>query len=71
MNDPTLQNRGSTGRCYKSSAAIDLAAEWLAGISRDHINRQIVPVLRERFGLSAAEACAAMRAAKLRRARAL
>ncbi|TPN38693.1 hypothetical protein FKO01_05030 [Mesorhizobium sp. B2-3-3] len=52
------------------SAAIDAAAEWLAQHPRDRIGRPIIPLLRQRFGLSVAEACETCREANLRRQRA-
>ncbi|MDN2579196.1 hypothetical protein [Aquibium sp. ELW1220] len=55
---------------HEHSAAVDAAAEWLALNPRDKINRPVVPMLRERFGLSAMEAIEAIRAANLRHARA-
>lgn len=45
------------------------AIEWFQAFSNDH-KRAIVPILRERFDLSAAEACAVLREVNLRRARA-
>lgn len=55
---------------HEHSAAIDEAAAWLATKPRQQIGRPIVPALRERFGLSPAEACQAIQEAQLRRARA-
>ncbi|TIL94529.1 MAG: hypothetical protein E5Y73_11460 [Mesorhizobium sp.] len=45
------------------------AIEWFAAYSNDR-KRPIVPLLQERFGLTAAEACAVLRETNLRRARA-
>ncbi|MFB9979443.1 hypothetical protein ACFSQQ_14645 [Mesorhizobium kowhaii] len=59
-----------TGLDHEHSAAIDTAAEWLAKSSRDRIRRPIITELRERYGLSVAEACEVCREANLRRARA-
>jgi hypothetical protein len=56
---------------HEHSAAIDLASAWLSQTSRDRINKPVVPLLRETFGLSTMEAVAAIREANLRRARAL
>ena len=55
---------------HSHSAAIDAAAEWLSLNPRDNINKPIVPMLRERFGLSALEAIDAIRAANLKHGRA-
>lgn len=54
---------------HERSAAIDEAASWLAQTPRERIGRPIVPTLRERFGLTVSEACAALREANLRLAR--
>lgn len=54
---------------HEHSAAIDEAAAWLAETPRERIGRPIVPALRERFGLTVIEACAAVREANLRLAR--
>ena len=53
-----------------ADAAIDEAAAWFAMTPRYQRDRPIVPLLRERFGLTAAEACAACCEANLIRARA-
>ncbi|OBQ58042.1 hypothetical protein EFV37_13215 [Mesorhizobium loti] len=45
------------------------AIEWYAAYPNDR-KRPIVPLLQERFGLSAAQACAVLREVNLRRARA-
>ncbi|RWM28501.1 hypothetical protein [Mesorhizobium sp.] len=45
------------------------AVEWFANYRGDGA-RPSVPLLRERFGLSVAEACAVLREVNLRRARA-
>lgn len=48
---------------------IDTAAEWLASRPAHQAPRPIVPELRKLFGLSAIEACAAIRQAnEIRRA---
>lgn len=52
------------------SEAIDVAAQWLSKTSRDRIAEPIIPLLRERFGLTVAEACEVCREANLRRQRA-
>lgn len=59
-----------TGLDHQHTAAVDLAAEWLSMTRRDQISGPIVPLLRQRFGLTAQEACAAIAQANLRRARA-
>ena len=47
------------------------AVEWYSHYRpADGTRRPIVPLLRERFGLSAQDACAVMREVQLRRARA-
>lgn len=45
------------------------AIEWFAAYRGDR-SRPSVPLLRERFGISVAEACAVLREVHLRRARA-
>jgi hypothetical protein len=59
-----------TGCDHETSSAIDVAAEWLSQNPRDRIGRPIIPELRERFGLSVADACEVCREANLRRQRA-
>ncbi|PSJ57385.1 hypothetical protein C7I85_22640 [Mesorhizobium soli] len=59
-----------TGADHQHTAAVDLAAEWLSTTRRDQISGPLVPALRQRFGLSAQEACQAIAQANLRRARA-
>lgn len=54
---------GTTGLSHEHSAAITLAAEWLATVPQSERPKPIVPALRERFGLSAVEACQAIREA--------
>ncbi|TKB12803.1 MAG: hypothetical protein E5V75_23995 [Mesorhizobium sp.] len=66
-----LPGRGLTGLDHETSEAVACAGEWLSTTSRERIGRPIIPVLRERFGLSAPEAIEAVREANLRRARAL
>jgi hypothetical protein len=60
-----------TGCDHEHNHAIDEAALWIVTTPRHRIGGALVPALRERFGLTAAEACAAIREASLRRARAL
>jgi hypothetical protein len=55
---------------HEHSAAIDEAAAWLSTTPRERIPGPVVPLLRRRFGLSIAEACAAIREAHLIKARA-
>ena len=50
---------------HETTAAVDQAAEWFAQ-NREHCPRPIVPFLRERFGLSASEACLALTEARRR-----
>lgn len=69
MND--LPTGGTTGLSHEHSAAIDEAAAWLTLHPRDRINRPVVPLLRERFGLTATEAVEAIRAANLKHGRAI
>ncbi|WP_051407809.1 helix-turn-helix domain-containing protein, partial [Mesorhizobium sp. LNHC229A00] len=52
-----------------SSAATDKAAQWLASTPREQRPRPVMVELRERLGLSAVDACAAIREANLIRAR--
>lgn len=61
---------GTTGLDHERTAAIDEAARWLASSSPAERNRPVVVLLRERFGLSAQEACQAIRDCNLIRARA-
>lgn len=58
---------GTTGLSHEHNAAIDIAAEWLAGTPWQQRPRPIVPELRARFGLTALEACAALSEADRRR----
>ena len=60
---------GTTGFDHESSAVIDEAAAWLA--MQSPRPSPVVPALQKWFGLTAAESCAAIREASLRRARAL
>lgn len=68
--DALIPVGGTTGVDHEHSGAIDEAARWLA-ITPPHARpRPLVPALRELFGLSPAEACAAIRESHLIRARA-
>lgn len=55
---------------HEHSEAIEVAAQWLSKTSRDRLGEPIVPLLRQRFGLTVPEACEVCREANLRRARA-
>lgn len=55
---------------HEHSAAIEQASAWLSQTSRERIGQPIIPMLRERFGLTIAEACEVCREANLRRQRA-
>ena len=73
--DPTRRAAGApaapaAGLDDETMAAIVLAALWLATTSREDRRRPVVPLLRERFKLSAPQACEAIRRAQLIRARA-
>jgi len=46
------------------SAQIDQAVEWLRGLPSAEVPRPIVPALRQRFGLTAGEACTAIAEAR-------
>ncbi len=54
---------------HETSAAVDEAARWLA--TTPNPPQPLIPELRQRFGLSASEACAACKEAGLIRARAM
>ncbi|MCF6099824.1 hypothetical protein [Mesorhizobium muleiense] len=54
---------------HSHSEAIDLAGTWLAQNPRDRLAEPVIPLLRQRFGLSLAESVEACRvAAKIREA---
>ncbi|QND50819.1 hypothetical protein HB779_02130 [Phyllobacterium sp. 628] len=55
---------------HEHSAIVEQAARWYAVTPRD-INQPVVPLLRERFGLSPLQACEAIKMAQLIRARSL
>jgi len=57
---------GSTGLCHESTAAIDEASAWLVANPRSTRTTATVPDLRQRFGLTPTEACAAIRQANAR-----
>lgn len=56
-----------TGLDHESTASIDEAARWLAQLPQPErkVLSPIVPALKARFGLTAGEACAAIREANL------
>lgn len=59
-----------TGLDHEHSAAIDLAVEWMLKTRpNERGDRAIVPQLRERFGLSALEACQTLREWREQKAR--
>ena len=58
-----------TGLDHESTAAIDEAATWLA--AQEAAPHPVVPSLQARFGLSAKDACVAIREAADRRRRSL
>lgn len=59
---PDLPVGGTTGICHESRATIDDAALWLI-MQGDMTGRAVVPEIRQRFGLSALEACEVIRTA--------
>ncbi len=62
MVDAAVPIGGSTGLCHAASGQVEIAADWL---SRQIENPgPVVPVLKERFGLSAVEACEAIALAR-------
>jgi hypothetical protein len=59
-----------TGLCHQGSAAVEIAARWLAE-HRDELPDAAIPFVRERFGLTALEAIEALKEGhRLRYARA-
>ena len=54
---------GTTGACHESTAAITVAAEWLASTPAHQRPRPLIPHLQRAFGLSAVEAVQAIREA--------
>ncbi|TIP74852.1 MAG: hypothetical protein E5X53_12490 [Mesorhizobium sp.] len=48
---------------HSHSEAIDLAGDWLAQNPRGRLAQPVIPMLRQRFGLSVAEAVEACRVA--------
>jgi len=61
---------GTTGLDHTSSSMVDEAAAWLAARPQHQRPHPIVPELRKLFGLTATEACTAIREASLKHARA-
>lgn len=55
---------GTTGFSHEHSAAFDQAVEWLRSTPFRDRPKPLVPALRERFGLSALEACEAISTAQ-------
>ena len=49
---------------HEHSAQIDEAGRWLASLAAHQIPRPLVPAMRERFGLTPAEACQAIAEAR-------
>lgn len=65
-------NKLSTGVDHEHNAAIELAARWLATTPRHaRGDGAIVPILRQRFGLTSWEAIQAVKESHLIRGRAL
>lgn len=64
----SLPVSGTAGIEHASSAMVDEAAAWLASRPLHHRPHPIVPELRKLFGLTAGEACAAIREANRARA---
>ncbi len=61
----------NSGIDHEHTAAVDVAADWYAGLPvQQRIQRPAVVVLRERFGLTPLEACMALKEASGIRARA-
>lgn len=54
---------GSTGIDHESTASISEAALWFASIPPHQRPRPIVDMIRRRFGLTALEACMAIKEA--------
>ncbi|MER9816487.1 hypothetical protein [Mesorhizobium sp. M0129] len=52
-----------TGLDHEHTAAIDVAGTWLARNPRDRLAQPVIPLLRQRFGLSISEAVEACRVA--------
>jgi len=63
LPDPSLPIGGSTGLSHEHSAAVDMAAAWLAARPRHQWPQPIVPSLAKLFGLAPVEASAAIRQA--------
>ena len=59
-----------TGLDHQDNPKIEEAGHWLASIPRSERPSPIIPVLRQRFGLTAPEACAAIRESVLAEGRA-
>lgn len=59
------------GESTAVSPKVQEAGRWLASMAPEHRPRPIVPELQKRFGLTAKEACAAIREATLAHGRAM
>lgn len=59
---PDVPLGGSTGLCHETTAAIDECAAYLAAVPPEERPRPLVPAMREMFGLSTVDVCAAIRA---------
>ncbi|MBZ9910412.1 hypothetical protein LB557_30950 [Mesorhizobium sp. BR115XR7A] len=60
----------NSGIDHQDNPNIDEAVRWLSTTPRRQREKPAVPLLRERFGLTAQEACQAIAAANLKLARA-
>lgn len=60
-NDTTLEDRDATSH---ARSAIKKAARWYAGLPTDERRTAGVPDLKQRFGLTAKQACQALRLAR-------
>lgn len=59
--DASIPVGGSTGLCHEASAAVDECARYLAAVPPGERPTPLVPAMREMFGISAIEVCAAIR----------
>lgn len=62
---------GTTGCDHQASAAIEAAAQWLLDTPKHQRPGAVVPTLKARFGLNAAQSIEALREFNLMRARAI
>ena len=58
---PDLPVGGSTGLCHEHTAAIDECAAYLVAVPPEERPRPLLPAMREMFGLTSSEVCAAIR----------